>query len=286
MVRHAVLAVGVLVLSGCGSSTPPSSPTRVLLRAGPAPALAALPGGGLLVGEQSGRITQLRRGTTSHPYPPLTVSRGGQRGLLGLTLSNGKVFAAWTRPDRRLVVGQLRPGRAPSVRWVGPASATLANGGHLATAPDGRIILGIGDLQRGFHRGRLVALRADGSGPPATLSVGWNNPFAFTFLAGALWVADNSPGRMPERLARGDRGRPRDISVLGTKTAPSGLVALDGGALAVCGFVSGRLDRYARDGASYRFQRTLAQGCRYGAVRLTNGRVAFATGTTIEEVQG
>jgi hypothetical protein len=117
------------------------------------------------------------------------------------------------------------------------------------------------------------------------LSRGWNNPFAFTYLGTQLWVADNSPGRAPERLARGDLGVPRDVTDLPRRTAPSGLVALDRGAFAVCGFVSGTLDRYVRDGRRYRDAGTLASGCRYGAVRLTDGRIAFAADDAIRAVR-
>src|SRR5665648_375351 len=97
--------------------------------------------------------------------------------------------------------------------WCGPPSATLANGGHLAFAPDGRLLIGIGDLQhpRRAQRadtpnGKLLSLRPDGppTQRPAVVSSGWNNPFAFTFTpSGTLWVADNSPGTRPERLAPG-----------------------------------------------------------------------------------
>lgn len=275
-----------LMLAGCGTAAPRLRASVLLLRSGPAPALAALPGGGLLVGAQDGRITALRGGRASHPFPRLRVSRGGQRGLLGLAVLRGRVYAAWTDARRRLVVGLLRRGASPRLRWVGPRTATLANGGHLVAGPHGMLVIGIGDLQRGAQRGRLLGL--DPAGPagqrPLVLSRGWNNPFAFTYDGPRLWVADNSPGRAPERLARGDGGVPRDVTVLGRKTAPSGLVAIGGGALAVCGFVSGALDRYVLDGSGHRLAGTIASGCRYGAVRLSDGRVAFATGTEIRAV--
>lgn len=276
----------VLALAGCGQAAQRPRPSRLLLHTGPAPALAALPGGGLLVGEQDGRITALRDGHATHPFPRLRVSRGGQRGLLGLAVVRGRTYAAWTDRGRRLVVGLLRHDAPPVMRWIGPQTATLANGGHLAADPRGRIVIGIGDLQRAPRGGRLLALDPDGPARqrPQVLSRGWNNPFAFAFAGAELWVADNSPGRAPERLARGDQGVPRAVTVLTRKTAPSGLVALEGGALAVCGFVSGTLDRYVRDGGRYRLAGTFATDCRYGAVRLSDGRVAFATGTAIRVV--
>lgn len=289
MVRPAAaLLLAVPLLAGCGSEDRPAPrASTLLLRSGPAPALAALPDGGLLVGTRDGEITELRGARQTRPYPRLPVSRGGQRGLLGLAVDGRAVYASWTDATRRLLVGRLRAGAAPLVRWRGPQTATLANGGHLVVAPDGRLVIGIGDLQRRPRGGMLLAL--DPAGPPSqrprVLSRGWNNPFAFAYADGRLWVADNSPGRAPERLARGDRGVPRQVTTLQRKTAPSGLVALGGGDLAVCGFVSGELDRYVRDGARHRFAGVLATGCRYGAVRLTDGRVAFAGDDAIRVVR-
>lgn len=117
------------------------------------------------------------------------------------------------------------------------------------------------------------------------LSTGWNNPFAFTYTGdGALWVADNSPGRQAERLARGDRGRPASVTDLPVKTAPSGIAALADGTLAVCGFVSGTLDRYVRSGDGWRRDATIARGCRYGVVALDGGRIVFSGDGGLREV--
>ncbi|MCA1656937.1 MAG: PQQ-dependent sugar dehydrogenase, partial [Actinobacteria bacterium] len=178
--------------------------------------------------------------------------------------------------------------------WTGPRSATLANGGHLALAPDGRLVIGVGDLQDparvrdpGAPNGKLLALRPDGpNARPAVLSTGWNNPFAFTFTPdGRLWVADNSPGRRPERLARGDTGGPAaQVTLLSRKTAPSGLAAISSTELAVCGFTSGTLDRYRMQRGRWRFAGAIARGCRYGVVRLPHGRLAFSTGRDIRVV--
>ncbi len=190
------------------------------------------------------------------------------------------MYASWTTPERRLVVGRLRRHARPVIIWRGVSTATLANGGHLAAAPDGRLVIGIGDRQSGSPTGRMLSL--DPAGPatqvPRTLSTGWNNPFAFTFTPGGeLWVADNAPGKRPERLARGDDagGRPAAVTTLVRRPAASGLAALNDDALALCGVVSGTLDRYERRGAMWRYDRTLARGCRYGVARLADGRLAF-----------
>lgn len=302
---RAAIAVA-LAFSSClaavacaGGSTRGSAAPRERLLVARAPdvaALAALEGGGLRFGERrSGIVLQAdaRGRVRGAPIARVAVSSAGQRGLLGLAVDRrGATFAAWTRPDRRLVVGRLAPGR-PRLVWRGPPTSTLANGGHLAFAPDGRLVIGIGDLQDPARtrdprapNGKLLSL--DPSGPPSqeprVLSSGWNNPFAFAFTrGGALWVADNSPGRRPERLARGDRGRPMSVTDLPRKTAPSGLAAVSDRELAVCGVVSGRLDLYALDGSGRARSRprTLAADCRLGVVRLAGGRLAYSTGAAI-----
>jgi hypothetical protein len=236
-----------------------------------------------------------------HPVRTITrlaVSTGGQRGMLGLAVdARGHTFAAFTTPDRHLDVLQIAPG-ARRVVWRGPLTSTLANGGHIALAPDGRLVIGVGDLQDPSAAadpqataGKLLAL--DPSGPPtqtpATMSRGWNNPYAFTFTPdGRLWVADNAPGRRPERIAQANATTKRRARVtdLGGKTAPSGLAALGDDRLAVCGVVSGRLDLYAlTTNGHWRRARTLARGCRYGVVALSDRRLAFSTATGIRVIR-
>ena len=260
-----------------------------------ASALAVDPGDGrLLAGElESGRIVE--RPPRPSPLARLRVATGGQRGLLGLAAGDrGRVFAAYTRAaDGRIVVDQITPGAVRRI-WTGPRSATLANGGHLELAPGGRLVIGIGDLQDPARiadpeapNGKLLALRTDGRNRrPAVLSSGWNNPYAFTFTPdGKLWVADNAPGRRPERLARGDAGGgPREVTELEGMSAPSGVAAISSTELAVCGFVSQTLDRYRREDGRWRKTDTIARGCRYGVTRLRDGRLAFSTGRDIRTV--
>jgi glucose/arabinose dehydrogenase len=192
-----------------------------------------------------------------------------------------------------VVVDRIDAGHRRRV-WTGPPSATLANGGHLALDTRGRLLIGIGDLQQPprirdprFPNGKLLAL--DPAGPadqrPTILSSGWNNPYAFAVAPdGAVWVADNSPGTRPERIGRGDRpGAP--LWTLHGETAPSGLAVIDDRTLAVCGVVSGRLDRYrVRSDGRVVFAGTIARGCAFGVVRLSDGRLAFSTPHGIREV--
>jgi len=309
--RGAAGAVGALLLAallaaGCGQEERPDQPERparvLVADASGAAAMAALPDGGLRFGGlETGIVRQAdaRGRVRPRPIARVKVVAGGQSGLLGLAVDRrDRTFAAWTAPGGRILVGRVAPGPTRLV-WRGPPSARLANGGHLAFAPDGRLIVGIGDLQqpervaeKDAPNGKLLSLSADGPPDqrPAVVSGGWNNPFAFTFTpAGALWVADNAPGDVPERLAPGGRPpRPSTFLELPPMTAPSGVAAISRTELAVCGVRSRRLERYrlrsegrpplGPQGAP------LATDCSLGVVALADGRLAYATDRQIKVV--
>ncbi len=294
--------LAAVAVGGCGSATESTSrragpvASRALLPvAPPSAALSRHARGGLLVGplaggpigfvRQDGRLID-----SGFDAPP--VRTDGQRGLLSITLSpQDAVYASWIpRGSDRMVVGILPPNSAPpEIIWKGPHTTRFANGGHLEFEPDGRLVIGIGESKlRPGASGAMLSLEPNGppSQVPHIISTGWNNPFAFTFTPdGRLWVADNATGRQPERLARGDGGKPYDITVLPRKTAPSGLAALPNGDLALCGVVSGTLDRYQHqpDGHWKRIG-TIATRCRYGVVLLTDGRLAYADDRAIRVV--
>lgn len=264
----------------------------------------ALPNGGLLYGERlTGRIRSMGADGTLEAEPIATLASNGalndQRGLLGLArMADGRVFASWTRAeDGRLVVGEVTPGSGavPRLVWVGPQSANRANGGSLVATERGDLLVGVGDLlgnraladdPRAPNR-KLLALDPDGRADqlPRVLSTGWNNPYAVTATrAGVPWVADNSGGRAPERIGRGNR--PANAAVPLTKTpatiAPAGIVALGEDRLGVCGFVSRRVDEYRiRDGAATPTGRRLAAPCSTGTALLADGRLVTLTETTI-----
>lgn len=279
------LAAALLVLSVSGCSHR-SADGALLVHAASPVALAALADGSLRYGERlSGRILEVDPDGRARPAPVarVAVSTDGQRGLLGVAVdSRERTFAAWTDPAGIMVVGQVAPG---PVRWLwrGPPSARLANGGHLALAPDGRLVVGIGDRQRGDRSGQLLALDPDGppDQEPAVLSAGWNNPFAFGFSpSGALWVADNAPGREPERIARvGPEGRlTHEAELAGDQIAPAGLVALSDAELVLCAYLTKALIRY--DVGTGR-RRVLAGNCQTGVVQLTGHKLAYANDTEI-----
>lgn len=287
MRRLALVLAAVLVATACGSD-----PREGVLveRAREAAAMVPRPGGVLLYGElRTGRILT----EEGEQVAKVEVATGGQRGLLGLTYGPDEetVFAAWTRAsDRRIVVAAVAPGRQRLI-WEGPPSADLANGGHLATSPEGKIVIGIGDLEDpgsvsdlSAPHGKIYALDPNGEADqePEMISSSWNNPFAFTYTpSGALWVADNAPGNDRERLVRGDPISPG--TVLPDRTAPSGLAAPDDDTLVVCGYATKLLIRYRIGGDGVpREDAKIATDCRFGVVALPDGRLAYATATQIK----
>ncbi len=297
LVGAVVIAIGAAALLSIHrpGGTPVNGDVLVNDAAWPA-AMVALPDGGLLFGERlSGRIRRVdASGRLIGPaLARVAVSTTGQRGLLGLAAEADRIFASWTRPNGRLVVGRVSPPPARIV-WEGPRSSARANGGRLAFAPDGDLVIGVGDLEQPSRvpssstpNGKVLKL--DPSGPrtqqPRVVSSGWNNPFAFAFTpSGALWVADNAPGSESERLARGDLGgRPSLITELPKDTVPAGLAALSDDRLVMCGFASRVLQVY-RIGPSGRASSSgaaLAENCSIGVVRLGDGRLAYANENTI-----
>lgn len=309
MRRHLVAPVVVVLMvvigaAGCGGGDDAEPRVTLTVEAtvdfdpGTEPvALAASDAGDLLVGERRTGVvrTVSRRGEPGEPVARLDVVAGDddQRGLLGLVVDGGRIFAAWTRAsDAHLVVAEITDGTERLV-WLGPPSSRLANGGHLEVLPDGRLLVGIGDLQQPDRvedpdtpHGKLLALDPAG-GPeqrPVALSGGWNNPFAFVVTSdGAIWVADNAPGDAPERLGRGDLDAER--TALPGKRAPAALVELEPGLLGLCGYLDGELtiiDLPDTDtGPDPEPGDPAATGCRTGAEALTNGRIAVSDGQRI-----
>ncbi len=136
---------------------------------------------------------------------------------------------------------------------------------------------------------------ADGDGFTA-LAGGLNNPFAFApGPDGTLWVADNAPGRRPERLleypadggtdggADGGADGVADGRVVASWTdtrVPSGLAWLGDGRLALCWYATSELrvvdpdDLAALDDPET--GTLVADDCRYGVVALPGGGLAYA----------
>jgi glucose/arabinose dehydrogenase len=289
----AALAMGALAAPACRGDGEAHTTSLVTDAAFPA-AMAPLDDGGLLYGErETGQIRRVSADGTvlREPIASVEVVAAGQRGLLGVAADGDHVFAAWTEPDGRITVAEVAPGPIRPI-WIGPQSADLANGGRLAVDADGRLIIGIGDLQQpdrvgdpSTPNGKLLLLdaRAGPEQSPEVISGGWNNPFAFALTnEGELWVADNAPGEEPERLTRGDVTAA--VTALPANTAPSGLAVTADGDLLVCGYVSGALLRYRIEDDEAVLDRRLADDCRLGVAVLADGRIAYATETEIRLV--
>ncbi|MEO6121578.1 MAG: PQQ-dependent sugar dehydrogenase [Acidimicrobiales bacterium] len=308
MARRAALAVvlaGLLAWSGCDERRGRAGPairaeTVATLAfddgAGPT-ALAELSDGRLVVGERrTGRILAFTGALDAAPEVLAVVDvdpqARGQRGLLGLATIGRSLFASWTRAgDGRLVVGLVRPGPTVVI-WEGPVSSDLANGGHLAVAADDRLVVGIGDLRRpeliddpASLNGKVLSLDPDGplDQRPLVLSGGWNNPFALTVADGTVWVADNAPGRRPERIGRAEVGRsPVDLP---GRRAPSALVSLGANRLGLCGFLDGDLVEVDVTGPPSIGATVVKAICRTGALALADGSLAVSDGTTVRVIR-
>lgn len=272
------------------SDEPPEPRTLVADAAFPA-AMAALPGGGLLYGERlTGRVVRVDADGATEVIGAVPVSiEGEQRGLLGLAVRDGQVFVSVTEPSGRLQVERLDG----DVVWVGPPSETRANGGRIAFAPDGSLVIGVGDLldpeaaaDPTAPNGKMLALDPDGAPDqqPVTLSSGWNNPFAFAFAAdGTLYVADNVGGAGAERLAIGNQGpRPVVLATFPPDSVPSGVAITADGDLAVCTFLERTLRTYrVVGGVAIPDAAPLATDCSIGVVALAGGSLAYADERTI-----
>ncbi len=299
----AVAAFGVAGLTGCANdaSEPASGTVRTVVefsdaRPGDLIALRAADSDPTVVEWVDRRAGTIRSIDVDEPATVTVLAsidvgtEGEQRGLLGHTVIDGVRYAAWTDPDtEHLLVGSLTsdsPAGVDRIVWDAGGTAGGAVGGHLDAAPDGRLILGIGQLTdwaEDHGSGAMLAL--DPLGPPdqvpVVLSDGYINPFAFTVTGDQLWVADNAVGDDIERTGPIDLANPAarvdrndlDASDAGPR-APSAIVALPDGELAVCGFLDAQLRRWSADPPGY------GDGlgpCLAGAATLADGTIVAAT---------
>jgi glucose/arabinose dehydrogenase len=250
-VRSARTALLVAALAAaCGGAAPARTPSLPAADGGvrlvrvadgfSAPvAVVAVPGAGrAVVVEQTGTVRPLMRG---RPGAPAlldlrdAVRAGGEQGLLAIAFhprypDDPRLFASYTdrRGDSRVDEYRVAGGRAlPSSRrrlLRVDQPYPNHNGGHLVFAPDGRLLLGLGDGGDAFdpegrsqdlraHLGKLLAIDVDAAEPAvAVLAYGLRNPWRFSFdePTGDLWIADVGQDRWEEVnvLRGGPRGRP------------------------------------------------------------------------------
>ena len=244
----AALVVGVATsVSACGPSSSTQSklskPTTVVARVGEPIAFASNTAGDVYFAERlTGRVRAIVGGSVADaPVAQVDISLEGQRGLLGMAIDrDNRVFVAYTEKfgERRIIVSRVN-GSVEQIVWRGPASQDQANGGHIAFAADGALLLGIGELAArelepslgkppdGLAAGRLLALDPTGRADqvPKVVSSGWHNPYAFVVRPdGSVWIADNAPNGTPERLARADRdGQPTQVVEFDEELIPTAL---------------------------------------------------------------
>lgn len=204
-------------------------------------------------------------------------SSGEQRGLIGLTTLDEKVYGAWTRPgDQRLVIGEIQPVLRPL--WFGPSTSYKAIGGHLDTL-NGRLVVGLGELVADPDlAGKILSLDPDGpvEQTPTIISEGWHNPFAFVVRDGQVIVADNAPEGVDERL--GSAPLPESA-----QRVPSAAVMTSDGRIGVCGYLDREMRAYimGADGAVERAGTIVKAGCATGAAGLGDGRYVVTDETTV-----
>jgi glucose/arabinose dehydrogenase len=294
-----------LVAAGFMSAAPAHG--KLLARADFPAAMAPLRGGGLVYGElMSGKIFKLSKTghRSRHPIARVPhVSTEGLRGLLGLAVDKrGRVFADWTGTDGTIHVAKVAPGRQRAV-WSPGGDGEEANGGRLAFGRDGRLIVSVGDRDRSIQPGPDGPIgpafpgfsggifSVDPKGPvtqtPRTLAQGFFNPFGLTVTpSGDVWATDNAITPDTDLITRVHDGTAEPFAYM-AHTAPSGVAAIDDHTLAVCGFVSQRLDRFtvAADGTAHVDGPPIAMHCTVGVIRLSDGRLAYASQSKIYVVR-
>ncbi len=298
-----MLAVTAAVgdLGACGDDDDGWTATR-RIPVEQATALAVAPDGTLLAGELlTGEILEIDLVTGDRS--PLTVvepldTSPSQRGLLSMAVTgDGSVLAAFVNGGNRLEVAEIETDGAVTSRWIGPEARDEANGGRLVVLPDGRVVIGIGDLLEpelvddpDAPNGKLLEIDltdpesgagggvggAVGGGAP--LAGGFNNPFAMaTADDGTIWVADNAPGAQPERLLRIDPGGEVDTVTEWTDTrVPVGVAVTTDGLLALCNYATTELHLVDPDDPGDGLGELVADDCRYGVVALADGGLAYA----------
>jgi len=177
--------------------------------------------GRIFVVEQGGTIRIVHYGSvTPRPYLDVSklISKGGERGLLGLAFSpdfetSGRIYVDYTDVRGDTVVARYTADDPASdePNWSAPEVVLQVkqpfanhNGGCLQFGPDGKLYVGMGDggsagdpnrnaQNSASLLGKLVRIDVSGTTfKPEMYSKGLRNPWRFSFDAssGALWIGD------------------------------------------------------------------------------------------------
>lgn len=189
--------------------------------------VTAAPGepGRLYVVEQPGRIRVVEDGALAEaPFLDIgdEVRSGGEQGLLSVAFhpdyaSNGLFYVDYTDRDGDTRLVEFRAdGSGPPVRtrelFFAEQPYPNHNGGQLEFAPDGRLLVGMGDGGKAGDPGdraqdlasplgKLLAFDTDAAAPePELVAYGLRNPWRFSFdrSTGELWIADVGQDRWEE----------------------------------------------------------------------------------------
>ena len=191
-------------------------------------ALAVAPDGRVFVTEQGGNVRVVKNGALLGPsFVSLSVDSAGERGLIGITLdpnfsSNGFVYVYYTVPgspphnrvSRFTASGDVAvPGSQVNLVDLPGLDNTNHNGGGIHFAPDGTLLIGVGEnghsdrsqtLSSPF--GKILRVDALGNAPAnnpffntpgadqRVWALGLRNPYTFNFQPGTGRIYINDVG--------------------------------------------------------------------------------------------
>jgi glucose/arabinose dehydrogenase len=199
-------------LAGVAPGPPPRLQAVEVARVPLAVGLSFPPAGPPLVVAQDGRVVTLGRRPRTVLDLRGRTRAADEQGLLSVVAhprwpADGRLFVHLTdrAGDTRVTEERRTPGGAWRSRVLLAVDQPYSNhnGGELAWAPDGRLLVGLGDGGDAFDPqdrvqdpgspfGKLIALRVDGDPSPATLALGLRNPWriAVDRATGVVWAAD------------------------------------------------------------------------------------------------
>jgi glucose/arabinose dehydrogenase len=175
--------------------------------------------GRIYVNERGGRIRLIENGELrAEPLAEIPTTTAGETGLLGLTLSpdGNHLYAFATDPagSSNRVLRVPRSGGTPEIVVEDLPAELYHNGGGVAFAPDGSLLISNGENHdTGLAQdpselgGKVYRFTADGDvpddnpfGDSPTYALGLRNPYGMTIdpVSGAAFVTENGPDAFDE----------------------------------------------------------------------------------------